>query len=184
MDTTKVKKPFKIWTVLEWIAGTMLVLFLIITGISLLPIKNNIELLSIQSGSMEPTMKVGSFAISKPMEKYEANDIIAFQPGIRDETIVTHRIVEIDYVEGKVVTKGDANEESDIETITPAKINGKVIFWIPYLGYIVNFSKTLPGLIIIIIIPSLIIIGDELFGMIKEIKKLKNPETRKNEATY
>ncbi len=167
------KKKITVWKVLEWIAGTILVIFLLITGISLLPIENNIELLSIQSGSMEPKIKVGSLAISKPMGKYEKDDIIAFQPDIQDETIITHRIVEIDYMTGKVVTKGDANEEIDKETITPAKIKGKVIFWIPYFGYVVNFSKTLPGLIVIIIIPALIIIGDELIGMVKEINTLR-----------
>jgi len=182
-DTTKTKqKKFKIWTILEWLAGTILIIFLIITGISILPIENNIELLTIQSGSMEPKIKVGSLAISKPMGKYEKDDIISFQPDIQDETIVTHRIIEIDYMTGKVVTKGDANEDIDIETITPAKINGKVIFWIPYLGYVINFSKTLLGLIILIIIPALIIISDEIVGIIEEIIKIKRKKTERTQV--
>lgn len=165
-------KRITFWKVLETIATIFLFLILLPIIISILPIENNIEIFSIQSGSMEPTIHVGSLAISKPMGTYEANDIIAFQPN--GEDIITHRILEISYTTGKVVTKGDANEESDKETITPAKIKGKIIFWLPLAGYVVNFSKTLPGFIILIIIPAIIIISDELVGIVKELKNQKN----------
>ena len=83
--------------------------------------------------------------------------------------IVFYRIININ--QEKISTKGDANRTSDPEIITQNMVIGKVIFVIPKLGYLVSFSKTIPGVIFLIIIPCSILIGDEILKIFQNYKK-------------
>ncbi len=56
-------------------------------------------------------------------------DVIVYDIGTQKVPIV-HRIVEMD---GGIVTKGDHNPS--IDSWTPAKIHGKAVFVIPFLGW-------------------------------------------------
>lgn len=132
----------------------------IVTLISLIPFKGNIKLLTIRSGSMEPTIPVGSVAIIKPTYKYNVGDIIAFDA--KGKGTVTHRIAGINYEKAEVITKGDANKSVDNKTINHSNINGRVMLWVPYIGYVISYARTLPGLILLVLIPAISIVADEL----------------------
>jgi len=61
-----------------------------------------------------------------------------------------------------------------IKVLTPdlvslAKVQGKVIFTIPKLGYLVNFSKSKWGIILMIVVPAGLIILDELLKIGQEV---------------
>ncbi|MFA5750230.1 MAG: signal peptidase I [Candidatus Shapirobacteria bacterium] len=129
----------------------------------------------VQSGSMEPSIMTGDIIIINKQKQYFKNDVITFQN--EKNGIVTHRILNIE--KNKFITKGDANRTSDPEEITQDIILGKVIITIPKLGYLVAFTKTLPGLILLIIIPVIILISDEFLKMFKTIKN-KNSDQQKN----
>jgi len=108
--------------------------------ISLLPIPGNFKFLTVLSGSMEPVIKTGSIILVKPISDYKVNDIITFES--RGEN-VTHRIYEektMDNTES-YITKGDANNASDMREVKKENIIGKVFVSIPYLGYGVNFIQ-------------------------------------------
>jgi len=49
---------------------------------------------------------------------------------------------------------------------------GKVELSIPFVGYPIAFAKTLPGLIVLIIVPGTIIVYNELLNIKKEIIEL------------
>ena len=51
------------------------------------------------------------------------------------------------------------------------EIIGKEIVAVPYLGFPVGYAKTTPGLILLVIIPAVIIIYDEMQNIKKEIQK-------------
>jgi signal peptidase len=141
---------------------------------STFPITGNIKLLSVLSGSMEPTIHTGSVIIIKPESNYKVGDVITFGKNIKTDIPTTHRIAEIKAVEGNMVykTKGDANNTED-STETPKKeVIGKVLFSIPYLGYIVDFVKKPVGLMLVVVIPAVIVVYDELRKIGKEIQKL------------
>lgn len=160
----------------------VLLVFLIILGLlitfSLLPIKNNFQILSVHSGSMSPTISVGSLIVIKPSSSYKVGDIITFKTPnsnkVKDYT--THRLVEIKQNNGNSVfiTKGDANKSEDQRSIEPNQVIGREIFKIPWLGYVIGYTKTLPGLILLIVVPATIIVLEESKKIIKEIKKIKN----------
>jgi signal peptidase len=127
---------------------------------------------------MEPAIHTGSVVIVKPENNYKIGDVITFTHAIKMETPVTHRIYDVRVEGGQSVyiTKGDANNALDSAEIAKKNIKGKVLFSIPYLGYIVNFIKKPIGFTLIIVIPAVLIIGDELKKIYNEIKKKKKNE--------
>lgn len=96
------------------------------------------------SGSMEPTLSVNDLIIVKKADDYNIDDIVVFQD-IYD--LVVHRIVAVD--DETVQTQGDANNVAD-EPINISAVKGKVLFWIPLAGNVVDFLKSPVGTICII----------------------------------
>lgn len=173
------KKAFNI------ILNTILVIifsFGILVIFSFLPITGNIKLLSVLSGSMEPKIHTGSLIFIKPEGEYNVGDVVTRITDEKNVTI-THRIIEKEIVEGKTIfnTKGDANNVADNEKIYSEMIIGKVMINIPYLGYAVNFAKTTQGMILIIIIPAVIIVYEELRKIKVEIVNVFKKRNQKKE---
>ena len=182
-----------IWAKIGSIAiNAVLVLFILIgilIAISILPVKNNYRILAVMGGSMEPTIPLGALIVVKPVSDYRVGDIITFKSGLRKNDYTTHRIKAVEEGENQkaYITKGDANEDPETEKITQDKIFGKEFFSIALLGYVLGYIKTLPGLLIIIIIPAVIIIYEEINKIkkeaqriIKEKKKLKKAQNEEN----
>ena len=144
--------------------------------VSILPITGNIKFFVVQSGSMEPAIKMGSVVMIRPEKDYRVGDVITFGRYTRIKAPTTHRIYEIDNqgTEPLYTTKGDANNAPDLKKIKKSEILGKVILSIPYIGYAVDFAKKPLGFALIIIIPAGIIIADEIKKIYAEIKKKKN----------
>lgn len=171
------KKINKILVIVGNIVLFLLLLLGITIGFTLLPIKNNYKILAVTSGSMEPAIGVGSLAIIKPASDYKINDIITYtKPNASsDKETTTHRVVEISENAGSIFykTKGDANDTADSTLVNADQIVGKYYFSIALLGYLIKYLKSLPGLILIIIIPATIIIYEEARKIGKEMKEIK-----------
>ncbi len=135
----------------------------------------NIKFLVVQSGSMEPSIKVGSVVVVKSVSNYKVGDIITFGPYSKTKTPTTHRIYEIkgDCPNCTFVTKGDANNGPDQHDIRLSDIIGKVLLDVPYVGYAVATAKKPVGFALIIIIPAAIIIYDEVRKIWAEVKKMR-----------
>ncbi|MHA1483249.1 MAG: hypothetical protein ACTSQA_07425, partial [Candidatus Heimdallarchaeaceae archaeon] len=65
---------------------------------------------------------------------------------------------------------------SDQKEISKKEIIGKVLVNIPYLGFAVDFAKKPIGFVLIIGIPAIVIISDEVKKIYEEIKKKKTTE--------
>ena len=126
-------------------------------------------MLVVQSGSMEPTIKTGSVILIKKQDTYSTGDIISFVGAGSDST--THRITKTNIVKGKEIfnTKGDVNQGEDQETIGIESILGKTVFTVPYLGYLIAFTKTQQGFIFLIVVPATLIIFSEILNIKREI---------------
>jgi len=159
--------------------NTVLIFFFIIAIMvifSVLPIKNIHKLYSVMSGSMQPTIPVGAVVVVKPQSSYNIGDIITFKPvgaKTKSET-VTHRIKDIKIIndQNTYVTKGDANSVDDQNLVREDDIIGKELFSVALVGYVLGYVKTLPGLFILIVIPAVIIIYDELHKVRRELVKI------------
>lgn len=159
--------------IFKTVLNTILVL-LVLLGVfvvfSFIPFPGNYRVFTVQSGSMEPTIHTGSMLFVKPAKDYNVGDIVTRRTNDPKITI-THRIADKKDDEGRITfkTKGDANESSDIETVNQRDIIGRVFLTVPFMGYPVAYAKTTPGIILLIIIPAVIIIYDEIQKIKKEI---------------
>lgn len=151
---------------------------------SILPIPGKLEVKIVQSGSMEPTIKVGSLVVIKPAGSYQVGDVVTFGKDNKKEVPTTHRIVADRVENGTLLftTKGDANEDNDTKEIRRNEIIGKVIFSVPFLGYIIDFAKQPVGFAILIGLPALYIAYDEVTKIVREIRKIRSKKlSEKNE---
>jgi signal peptidase len=163
--------------IFNFIVGIILFIifsFGVLVVFSMFPIAGNMKLLTVLSGSMEPQIHTGSLIFIRPAGEYNVGDIVT-KTTEEEGTTITHRIIEKEIVGGKTIfnTKGDANNVADNEKVSQEMIVGKVFLNIPYLGYAVNFAKTTQGMILIIIIPAVIIIFEELVKIKDEVVRMR-----------
>lgn len=145
----------------------------------------NYQLYIVQSNSMSPTFETGSLIIIKKADNQsiQENDIITYRRS-RDTVATTHRVVEIiEDGDLQYITRGDANNVEDPMPVSEEDVMGKVVFWIPYIGYILGFIRTKQGLLICIVLPALIIILTQIIKLIKaENKKECKPTIEELQA--
>ena len=110
----------------------------------------------VDSGSMSPTLKIGTLITVKEIGPKEIidGDIITYRGS--GDSVVTHRVMEVKDGGATFITKGDANETEDPMPLDSGKLIGKVVFSIPYIGLLLKLLQTKAGLIGIVI---LILVG-------------------------
>jgi len=118
--------------------------------------------MAVYGGSMHPSIKVGDLAIVKHSDLIAEGDIITFNI---EGKIVTHRVVDI-LPEG-FVTKGDANNAPALNPVRLNELIGKVVFVVPYAGYVVHYAGTFWGLGFLVWVPAVALIGMEIRNIIK-----------------
>lgn len=160
--------------ILEKIIYTSIVFAAVLLFWSALSTKSGPKLLVVLSGSMEPSIHTGSVVVGIPKSQYKVGDVVTFGGDIRGGVPTTHRIVLSRTKEGVLLftTKGDANNTNDGKEIEQGDIQGKVLFSIPLLGYIIDFVRKPLGMIIVIVLPAVYIITDEIRKIINQIKKM------------
>ena len=137
----------KIWNIFT----TVLVAVVVGAAISLVGVRLfGFKVFTVLSGSMEPTYHTGSVIYVTPVDYRElrVGDPISFM--LDEDTVATHRIVEIvpdeeDPDTLRYRTKGDANEAEDGGLVHYKNVIGKPVFSIPLLGYFVNYIQHPPG---------------------------------------
>jgi signal peptidase I len=131
--------------------------------------------LIVLSGSMTPIMLPGDMIIVKSVDSSElkVGDIIAFSPpGSKPNFLVTHRIISTNEGDKPFFhTKGDANNVKDDFKISISNVVGKLIFVIPFVGYLPEAIKHKSIFFLLIILPAFILIMDE----IRTLYKYSNP---------
>lgn len=100
------------------------------------------QVCAVLSGSMEPTLPVGSIVILAKTEgnQLKVGDIITFSYPNHPNQLVTHRIyqVKLGTAGPGFVTKGDANNAPDNWVVNGSGTGWREMFTIPYLGYILG----------------------------------------------
>lgn len=91
---------------------------------------------NVVTNSMEPTLAVGSIVITKPVSASSVakGDIISFTTPAG--TSVIHRVVDVaENDRGPVfVTRGDANDGNDHDTVDALRLRGRLVSTIPSGG--------------------------------------------------
>lgn len=146
------------------VLGGMLVLSvaLTVTLALVLPRVTGGAALTVLSGSMTPTLPVGSAVIVRPVSAADvvAGDIITYANP--SGSFTTHRVEEVQLSdEGRLfVTKGDANEKRDSDPVHESSLRGRVWFHVPFIGYAREAVGSPAGLATIGVLMLLILITD------------------------
>jgi signal peptidase I len=114
------------------------------------------RVLTVQSGSMEPTLKRGDLVFTHPVgpQAVAAGDIILFEQGRDAHMLVMHRVVGYtdltlnvtDSRTGKVEsntsrilrTRGDNNPADDSTPVQPSELRGKLWLTLPGAGLLLH----------------------------------------------
>ena len=161
-----IDKIFKIGAYVFYAAIAVIALFLLASVVPMAGVKTFI----VQSGSMEPAIKTGGVVVVKSMDTYKVGDVITFGPRSKTKSPTTHRIIEVKE-DGNFVTRGDANNAEDMRTVSRYEVIGKVLFSVPYIGYAVATAQKPWGFGLIIVLPAIIIISEEVQKILKELAK-------------
>lgn len=125
------------------------------------------SLFRVVTGSMEPTIPVGSVLIARetPIREIQPGDIVTYrsrESGMFD-VIITHRVLSVyEGADGKMYleTKGDANPYADGDYVDENYLIGKVVFYTGednVFAKILNFITGEVGFLACIVLPSILI---------------------------
>jgi signal peptidase I len=98
------------------------------------------DALTVLSGSMEPTLGVGSVVLDKRISPLEARvgDVVTFPSPANRKRLITHRLQRV-RARGStayMVTKGDANDTPERWSVPVAGHLGRVAYHVPKVGYV------------------------------------------------
>lgn len=156
-----------------------IIIGIIVIGILVVSMMGLSKPMIVLSGSMQPVMMTGDVILISPVEpeNIKVSDIIAFKNA---NSVVTHRVISITDT-NEFQTKGDANEDEDGSVVEGSNVIGKVVFVIPYIGYLTDITKDPKIFFFVVIIPSLLIIIDELLLIAKYNNPMKLRKIEKDE---
>lgn len=119
------------------------------------------KVLTVLSGSMEPTIGTGDAVLVQDIEprKMRIGDVVTFTDPTDQSRLLTHRVRGLDFRKGvaHVVTKGDANTGVERWTVPVDGHVGKVRSRLPQIGRAFVWSRTLPGRILLLVVPAVLL---------------------------
>ena len=107
---------------------------------------------------MEPQFNLGDFVMCSKItfEDVQVGDVIAVRYPYKKGIIIVHRVIEKG--NDSLQTKGDECDAPDNFITTPENVLAKTSIKIPKLGYLIAFSKTPLGLVLVYYLPCFILI--------------------------
>ncbi|MGC1177411.1 MAG: signal peptidase I [Candidatus Saccharimonadales bacterium] len=145
-------------------AGTLLAVIVVLASLAYVQASGS-KLLSVQSKSMVPAIHKGDLVTvtSIPVSHLALGDVITFVNPRNSRQTITHRVVQLPSITNghKLTTKGDANTAADTPIAASAVI-GIVHHKLPYVGFALDFMRRPAGLFLIVYLPALGIVGEEL----------------------
>ncbi|WP_440947274.1 signal peptidase I [Methanosarcina sp. T3] len=159
------------------ILNVILLIILIAPIISTMIPMDSLHFMTVTGTSMEPVITSDDIiVISSGENSIESGNIISYYYHFEDNPfpfIITHRV--IGFAPEGYITKGDACANADNYVVAPEDVIGVMHFKIPYLGALIHFANTLTGFFILVIVPAIILI-------IQEIRNLMRMEKDRDEA--
>lgn len=108
------------------------------------------------SGSMSPSIETGDVVIVRETDPatISEGDVITYQR-TDEESPTTHRVVGVEQGADQLAfeTKGDANEDPDPGTVPASNVLGVVVFTIPLIGSVIQFTNTTLGFVLLVALP-------------------------------
>ena len=128
---------------LDYILFFALILFILL---HLLGFKSVVVL----TDSMEPMISPFSLVIVSPERDIRIGDVVLYEVELSKKKYkVLHRVIDIKEKKGQIVyiTKGDNRRYADAWYVSRENIIGKLLFSLPYVGYVSYYGAHLLSLI-------------------------------------
>lgn len=166
------------------IVSTLLLILLVVCAAILVgPALMGYRSYTVLSPSMEPTYRVGSLILAKPVEasSIQVGDAITFYVESGSSVVATHRVVSIDTEKQQFRTKGDNNPKEDPSPVSFQQLVGRTAaVSFPYFGNLSQFLQTAYGKTaavgIFLFIVLLLFLPDWLFGGKQKKEQPSSPE--------
>ena len=147
------------------ILGTLIMLAALVASLAFtIPRFIGMQTYVVVSGSMEPSIPVGSLVYAKHIEPKPLvpGDVIVFYStdaslmkggAASNEAIpITHRVIENRVEDTEIITKGDANAKNDFSPVSYINVLGKVLAHVPGLGLLAAPFATSTGKIAVVMV--------------------------------
>ena len=174
------KKKGKLSFVSDFLFVFVLTLFLLVTLIMLGTKLFGYQMLSVDSGSMEPNFPEDSLIFVKTVDPSElqADDVITFTVDEKG-TLVTHRIVAVLKDERSFITRGDANNTNDPSTVPFGNVVGKAELCLPGIGAVFRAVTAESNRIYVYIVIGILVGLTVMWIILDHIKKKKTKAIQK-----
>ena len=205
------EKKQKAWTITGIVLCVLLIPILLLNCIMIVqsmvnkdevPGIGGLSPLIVLSGSMSGEIEEGDIIIVRKIDGEDVGikDVIAFfDPDSKNNSVLTHRVVDVENREGKLYfqTKGDANDDIDDTWVSEDALIGEWTgFRLPFLGHVAMFMQTTGGLIVCVLIPLVLLVGydflrrkqaekgqnEDVEALKKELEALKAARAEKSEV--
>jgi signal peptidase len=98
---------------------------------------------AVLTSSMAPRYPPGTLLVVKPSSfaSLRTGDVITYQLESGKPAVVTHRVVSIGVTqkgERTLITKGDNNDLRDATPVREVQVRGKLLYAVPYAGFVAN----------------------------------------------
>ncbi len=149
-----------------WVLAGILGLIVILLGlVYFLP---GYDMYVVRSDSMKPAFSAGDVIVTASPGSPLSGEI---QPGsivtfIRDDYRITHRVYSMN--DEYLITKGDANKDTDSSPVKISQVNGIYLLTLPYVGYLSVFLRTKLGWFLMIILPAIFLVSLVIKDIIRE----------------
>jgi signal peptidase len=125
------------------------------------------QLMSVQTGSMSPTLAVGSLVVVAPVDPadVEVGMAIAFQDPADPARLITHRVVGLaPGPDLAFITKGDANATGDAMPVPARLVRGRALWHVTYLGTVMDWLQWPRSFVVLVLLPGLLLAAAEIRG--------------------
>ncbi|WP_427016736.1 signal peptidase I [Pseudarthrobacter sp. P1] len=142
------------------------------------PLATGSQTYTVLTNSMAPKYAPGTFLVVKPtpFADLRVGDIITYQIESGKPAVISHRIISVGTTQsGEQVfaTKGDNNSLADAEPVHAPQVRGKLLYAVPFVGFVANtVGQTNRGMIIPIVAAGLI--GFGAFSTIQGVRAKKD----------
>jgi signal peptidase len=162
------------------VIGLIGAIALVLSGV--VPTYVGFQSFTVLSGSMEPNLKIGALAVvqSTPSDQLKVGDVITYRTPAQPDVVITHRLMSIQPGSDgnfQFETKGDANAVSDLVAVIPTAVLGKVVYSVPFAGYLSDFMKRGQGMMLFIVLPAVLLLLDFGRERLKRRKSAAAPAT-------
>lgn len=111
---------------------------------------------AVRSGSMNPALEVGDFAVTRMVDPSEITpgDVITIDTG--SQSVLTHRVVAVQATDDGPVftTQGDANATPDPVAARGEQLHGRVDWRVPLLGFVLAMIAMPTGILALVSIAA------------------------------